>query len=416
VLQQVYKGWHYSDFRDADKFSEFYWLFSREAHADGSYQRRIDELAKPKGGAKQRGLFKGGYQPVDESFLLELADYRETLAKYFKKADISLDSAELTEFVQRTLDRLVFMRFLEDKQIETEVRVSNLGKSKNAWADFQIASRRLDNIYNGIVFKPLPKLDDASFEVDDDMFGDICERLDVLYEELNGCEATLVGFGSKAIATVRPSSSRGRERFSVAHEIGHWLIHRGKSFRCRADDLVQNYSANIRFEKEADEFASHLLMPTSIFRPAIKATNKPSLNDLQGIAEQFEVSMQAVSIRLATLDTLPIIVACYTKAGLKWSIRASHVPKRWWLRSQLDDDSFAYDVLHKGTPCNNLGKQPAETWFENDDADEYEVLEHSMPSTNGQVLVLLYLNDPEMFEVGFDQNLKYGRSNNARSR
>jgi type I restriction-modification system DNA methylase subunit len=177
ALQQVYKSWHYSDFRDAETFAEFYWLFSREAHADGSYQRRIDELPKPKGGAKQRGLFKGGYQPVDESFLLELADYRETLAKAFKKADTSLDSAELTELVQRALDRLVFMRFLEDKQIETEVRVSNLGKSKNAWADFQTASHRLDNIYNGIVFKPLPKLDEASFEVDDDVFCDICERL-----------------------------------------------------------------------------------------------------------------------------------------------------------------------------------------------------------------------------------------------
>lgn len=123
-------------------FAEFYWLFSREAHADGSYQRRIDELPKPKGGAKQRGLFKGGYQPVDESFLLELADYRETLAKAFKKADTSLDSAELTELVQRALDRLVFMRFLEDKQIETEVRVSNLGKSKNAWADFRWQASR----------------------------------------------------------------------------------------------------------------------------------------------------------------------------------------------------------------------------------------------------------------------------------
>lgn len=140
--------------------------------------------------------------------------------------------------------------------------------------------------------------------------------IDVLYEALNGCEATLVGFGSKAIATVSPSSSRGRERFSVAHEIGHWLLHRGKSFRCRADDMVQNYSADIRLEKEADEFASHLLMPTSIFQPAIKAANKPGLHHLQEIAGQFEVSLQAVSIRLATLDTLPVIVACYTKAGL----------------------------------------------------------------------------------------------------
>ena len=70
ALQQVYKNWHYSEFRAEDKFSEFYWLFSREAHADGSYQRRIDDLPKPKGGAKQRGLFKGGFKPVDECFLL----------------------------------------------------------------------------------------------------------------------------------------------------------------------------------------------------------------------------------------------------------------------------------------------------------------------------------------------------------
>jgi hypothetical protein len=52
-----------------------------------------------------------------------------------------------------------------------------LGKSKNAWADFQSASHRLDAIYNGIVFKPLPKLDDTGFQVNEDVFGDICERL-----------------------------------------------------------------------------------------------------------------------------------------------------------------------------------------------------------------------------------------------
>jgi type I restriction-modification system DNA methylase subunit len=69
------------------------------------------------------------------------------------------------------------MRFLEDKQIEPEVCVSNLGKRKNAWADFQSASHQLDALYNGIVFKPLPRLDDAGFEVDTTVFGDICERL-----------------------------------------------------------------------------------------------------------------------------------------------------------------------------------------------------------------------------------------------
>lgn len=177
VLEQAYKNWRYTDFRDPTRFSEFYWLFSREAHADGSWQRRIEELPKPKGGAKQRGLFKGGDQPVGDSFLEELSEYREALAKAFKKAEESLDSAALTELVQRTLDRLVFLRFLEDKQIETEIRVSDFGKGKNVWADFQSASKRLDNIYNGIVFKPLPHLDNPGFAVDEGVFGDICERL-----------------------------------------------------------------------------------------------------------------------------------------------------------------------------------------------------------------------------------------------
>lgn len=177
ALNQVYKAWHYIDFRDAGTFAEFYWLFSREAHADGSYQRRVDDLPRPKGGAKQRGLFKGGYQAVDASFLAELEEHRTTLAKAFKKADTSLDSATLTEIVQRTLDRLVFLRFLEDKQIETEIGVSHFGKGKGAWADFQVASRRLDAIYNGIVFKRLDPLDDPSFIIDDVVFADICEQL-----------------------------------------------------------------------------------------------------------------------------------------------------------------------------------------------------------------------------------------------
>lgn len=177
ALAQVYKSWNYTEFREVGKFAEFYWLFSREAHADGSYQRRIEELPKPKAGAKQRGLFKGGYQAVDASFLAELEEHRTVLAKAFKKADTGLDSETLTEIVQRTLDRLVFLRFLEDKQIETEIGVSHFGKRKGAWADFREASRRLDGIYNGIVFKRLEPLDDPDFAVDDDVFADVCEQL-----------------------------------------------------------------------------------------------------------------------------------------------------------------------------------------------------------------------------------------------
>ena len=224
------------------------------------------------------------------------------------------------------------------------------------------------------------------------------QGIEVRYEFLNGCEATLVGFGTKAIATIRRASSRGRERFSIAHEIGHWVLHRGKSFRCRAEDIVQNYSSETVLEKEADKFASHLLMPTTILRPIIKLLAKPTLKDLQRVAADFDVSLQAMSIRLAVLDTLPVIVACYSKAGLKWQSRAAHVPYRWRLKRTLDEDSFAYDILYGHAEGNKGGKQSADAWFENDNADDFELLESSMPSVSGQVLVMLYLNDLEMFE------------------
>jgi hypothetical protein len=38
----------------------------------------------------------------------------------------------------------------------------------------------------------------------------------------------------------------------------------------------------------------------------------------------------------------------------------------------------------------------------NDGADEYEVYEHAMPGRSGEVLVMLYLTDTDMFESPFE--------------
>ena len=75
--------------------------------------------------------------------------------------------------------------------------------------------------------------------------------MEVTYQPLSGCEATLVGYTDKAIATIRPSHIRGRERFSIGHELGHWDLHRGQSFRCRVDDADQNILSDRALEKQA---------------------------------------------------------------------------------------------------------------------------------------------------------------------
>lgn len=78
---------------------------------------------------------------------------RKTLAKAFKKNDSDLTSEELTEATQRVVDRIVFVRFLEDKRIEQEDYVSVWANSDNAWRDFIYSCKKLDAKYNGLVFK-----------------------------------------------------------------------------------------------------------------------------------------------------------------------------------------------------------------------------------------------------------------------
>lgn len=228
--------------------------------------------------------------------------------------------------------------------------------------------------------------------------------MEVRYENLKGCEATLVGVRGRAIATVRRSAARGRERFSVGHELGHWELHRGQAFRCRVDDPDQNWVADREREREADTYASHLLMPASMFNPAVKEMGPPGFRQIEGLVDSFGTSLLATCMRLADINTLPVILACYNREGLRWQKAAEDVPRRWWLRQHLDDDSFAYDLLHSGKSHPQLGKQPAEVWFENADAERYEVAECCVPGRSGEILVLVYL-DSEMMSAGFDPDV-----------
>ena len=177
ALSRHVAKYNYSDYIDHKTFAEIYWLFSHEAVAGGSLEKRATELPKPRGKPLQQGLFPGGYQSIDESFLTQLDEYRTALARTFKNKNPALDSKTLTEIVQRTLDRLVFFRFLEDKGIEPQRIVDRFGGKGTAWADFIAASRRLDGIYNGIVFKHHAILDSDKLQVDETAFAGICQSL-----------------------------------------------------------------------------------------------------------------------------------------------------------------------------------------------------------------------------------------------
>lgn len=228
--------------------------------------------------------------------------------------------------------------------------------------------------------------------------------IEVHYDKLSGCEATLVGVGDRALVTVNQCGNRGRERFSVGHEIGHWQMHRGRSFRCRVDDADSNLAANKPLEKEADTFAAHLLLPAPLFVPLVQQIGQPNFQQLALLGDDFATSLMATALRLANVNTLPVIVASYSRLGKRWSLPAADLPKRWFLKDKLDADSCTYDLLFEGKECKHLSKQSGDTWFVNDDAGKYTVLEQCVPGRAGEALVILYL-ESSMLRAGFDWNV-----------
>ncbi len=175
ALSRETKSFRYTDYADEEKFRWIYYLFSHEEVAKGSVEKYAAELSKPKGKAERGGAKS---QPVDQVFLAELDGYRESLAKGFKKSNQVLDGEELTEAVQRTIDRLVFIRFLEDKLIEQDKEIVNLIDRQMAWELFIGYCRRLEPKYNGLIFKPHPIIDSENFKAPDaEVFKEICEGL-----------------------------------------------------------------------------------------------------------------------------------------------------------------------------------------------------------------------------------------------
>ncbi|WP_083251382.1 ImmA/IrrE family metallo-endopeptidase [Acidihalobacter yilgarnensis] len=87
-------------------------------------------------------------------------------------------------------------------------------------------------------------------------------------------------------------TSLGRIRFTQAHELGHYILHRQmkESFQCSSDDML-NWSDEERdIEAQADVFASYLLMPLDDYRQQV--TDEVDLDVLSHCAERYGVSLR----------------------------------------------------------------------------------------------------------------------------
>jgi len=94
--------------------------------------------------------------------------------------------------------------------------------------------------------------------------------------------------------------SPGRINFTVAHEFGHYLLHRlahPNGIECGQQDMVRWDSDYRAIEQEANGFAAGLLMPLNDFRRQIPPKAKPTLDDLAACGDRYGVSLIAATLR-----------------------------------------------------------------------------------------------------------------------
>jgi IrrE N-terminal-like domain len=93
---------------------------------------------------------------------------------------------------------------------------------------------------------------------------------------------------------INASEASTRQRFTIAHEIGHYLLHRDKIGDGLVDDALYRSGLSTLEEVRANRLAAEILMPFDLIEQAIKKGAK----NVQDLAALFRVSAQAMSVRL----------------------------------------------------------------------------------------------------------------------
>jgi Zn-dependent peptidase ImmA (M78 family) len=127
--------------------------------------------------------------------------------------------------------------------------------------------------------------------------------------ELKDVSAVLLKEKGHAIIAVNADHSEYRRRFSIAHEIGHLILHSNNEHLTvdRYEKQFFTRSENVRNldEVEANEFAAALLMPEDLIKDDFEkyVANDPD-EIISRLAEKYEVSQVALAYRLKNLNLL----------------------------------------------------------------------------------------------------------------
>lgn len=193
-----------------------------------------------------------------------------------------------------------------------------------------------------------------------------------------------------------------RKRFTIAHEIGHFLLHSKLELEVHNENYntLNWYNTALHQAKkgiqewEANDFASELLMPEELIRKeTFRKKFSPEL--LKELSLKFKTSLTSTIYRLLSLDIYPLFVVFINKGVVRYWSKSNN----FWVKIKditkltPPEDSVALEYVDAGYEYLYSGKDKAQqiyksTWFElKEDEDDTVFFEYCIPTKQYETII-----------------------------
>lgn len=223
---------------------------------------------------------------------------------------------------------------------------------------------------------------------------------EIVEATLNSVEACLQTdkLRNKGQIVVRAGSRPRRRRWSIAHELGHFLNERHAvtldgRFACTVADLGNPFGAarHVRQEREANAFAAAVLMRAAGVAPFLRTA--PDLDRILALADRFDVSREAASRRYVDLRREPLAIVFAEGGAVRYAHRAEDFP---WIKLNSGDPlGDAPTPPPSDDRVTGMNEVAVESWLEN--GRDFALYAQTLRQTGGLATILL-LAEPRVRE------------------
>lgn len=224
-------------------------------------------------------------------------------------------------------------------------------------------------------------------------------------ESLDGLEGGLIVARDKSEGAilVRRDRSERRKRYTIAHEIGHYVNpwHKSDSpegFRCRTRDMaLDRYNPNDRatkMEVQANQFAAELLMPRQQVDQFLESKMGADIVNILSMADRFHVSREAAARRYVARIEEPIAVVFSKDGRIRYAKSNDDFPRlNVWNGELLPAESLSFTVQSAEGNVSDWAEVHGHTWLKR--SRGFMVCEQTLTQQGGFRMTLLMVERDE---------------------